>query len=407
MTDAPAATQQEWRKALPASGDRNMWTDQQANLIEAMGLVHTDDNGNRTLAPRPIVEAFLYTCQRTGLDPLARQVYCIARWDSQAGQLKWTTQTSIDGFRVIAERHGKYAGQGDVEWLTEDGRWVDVFLPGHPGFGQHPLAARATIYRHDFVKPLRAVAEWGAYVQTKRNGDPVRMWAQMGPGQLAKCAEALGLRKAFPQDLSGLYTADEMQQMDSDSSTLALPAAEADRPQQHPAQQPQQAPQQQGVRPVDPAEQTAWWDRLTRIGFLGVKGSGDGGLRDAFQEAKQAGVLSWPIGPDEEQTFREFLIQQSARLPEAAPGPESEEQQLQVDDQGVVQDDDPPMVFAAPPAKPAQQQQVSEPLPPAPAGAPAAAPVVVDETDPDVPVWAHAEQPAAEWTQTPDDEQPM
>jgi len=117
-------------------------------------------------------------------------------------------QTGIDGFRVIAEEHGQYAGQDPHQWLTKDGRWVDAFIPSV--HGEHPLAARATVFRHDWPRPAVAVAEWSAYAQTKSKGGLTSMWEKQGPGQLAKCAEALALRKAFPKKMSGLYTTDEL-----------------------------------------------------------------------------------------------------------------------------------------------------------------------------------------------------
>lgn len=199
--------------ALPKSTDSSEWTAEEKAVVEASGLVFKHSFGERRgqveLAPRAVIAKFKHTCDRTGLDPLARQIYCIGRFSQ--GVVEWSIQTAIDGFRVIAERSKKYAGQDAAEWLTEAGEWVPVFVKSV--HGDHPLAARVSVYRHDWKddKPAVGIATWDEYAQTKRDGSLTAMWEQRGPGQLAKCAEALAMRKAFPQDLSGLFTDDEMQ----------------------------------------------------------------------------------------------------------------------------------------------------------------------------------------------------
>ncbi|MEN6550230.1 MAG: phage recombination protein Bet [Armatimonadia bacterium] len=188
--------------------ERTGFTRQQIELIKnTVARGATDDE----------LALFLYQAQRTGLDPLAGQIHFIKR--GGVG----TIQTGIDGFRVIAERSGKYAGQVGPYWCGPDGEWKDVWLSSEP-----PAAAKVGVLRTDFAEPVWGVARYDAYCQRTQTGPQV-MWAKMGDVMIAKVAEALAIRKAFPLDLSGLYVHEEMQQADTTADTE--PPAPAKRPQ--------------------------------------------------------------------------------------------------------------------------------------------------------------------------------
>lgn len=139
------------------------------------------------------LKLFLYTAKRTGLDPLARQIHFVKR----KGQM--AIQTAIDGYRVIADRTGTLAGIDDAVYDTED--------------ADHPNKASVTVKKlvGGVICSFTATARWTEYYPGDAQGF---MWKKMPYLMLAKCAEALALRKAFPADLSGIYTNEEMQQAD-------------------------------------------------------------------------------------------------------------------------------------------------------------------------------------------------
>lgn len=141
------------------------------------------------------LKLFLYQAQRTGLDPLSRQIHFVKRWNKKLQREEGSIQTGIDGYRVIADRTGKYAGNDDYEFDDPDGQ---------------PKWAKATVYK--MVGGQRcafsATARWSQYYPGEGKGF---MWDKMPHVMLGKCAEALALRKAFPDDIT-LYTHEEMMQ---------------------------------------------------------------------------------------------------------------------------------------------------------------------------------------------------
>ena len=176
-----------------------LWTPEQTQLIST------------TIAPgcsNDELRLFAYACQRTGLDPFSKQIYAFKRGG------KMSIQAGIVGLRVIAERTGQLDGS-ETYWCGDDGIWADVWLNSKP-----PAAAKTVLHRKGAAHPFVGVARFADYNAGQG------LWSKMPAAMIAKCSEALALRKAFPADMSGVSSTDEMDQAVETVTVTAAPAGD-------------------------------------------------------------------------------------------------------------------------------------------------------------------------------------
>jgi phage recombination protein Bet len=188
---------------LAITPDQTAFTEKQVAVLRTMGAEK---------ATREDLAVFFHYCSTTGLDPFRKQIYIIGRWDSRAGREKYSVQTGIDGFRHVAERTGTFAGV-DEEWEERDGKLYSA-----------TVTVRRIVAGH--ICTFSAVAHWDEYAQVTKEGRPSGLWAKLPRRMLAKCAESSALRRAFGQELAGIYTSEEMSNADSVSSIVVSPVAD-------------------------------------------------------------------------------------------------------------------------------------------------------------------------------------
>lgn len=256
---------------LPADSNVGAWTPPQRALMQQLGLVNRSNwKGSQPDAPAGVVEAFLMQCSRTQLDPAARQIYA-----AEMGG-KWTVLISIDGFRLIADRTGLYKGKKPTLWCGPDGQWTDVWLSPEP-----PAAAKVSVIRDGFSEPLVAVATYDGYCpRDNKTGElkPSGQWKNNSSNQLAKCAEMLALRQAFPNELSGLYGTEEMDQ------------ARAPRQAERPAQEMRaEVVETQQAAIKSPVASRDWSAEIATAETLEATGA-------LYREAEAAGELGLTVG---------------------------------------------------------------------------------------------------------------
>ncbi|HEU5105238.1 MAG TPA: recombinase RecT [Solirubrobacterales bacterium] len=160
-----------------------------------------DGAGRRVTPDEKEVDQFLLECRLYNLEPLGGQIYAV--WEN--GTMR--AVATIDGMRLLAERTDLYDGQSDPEWCDAAGNWTDYWSGEDT-----PIAARVRVHRKGTKVPTTGTANWHDFAPQGSAGAD-SLWNKVGgkPAHMLSIrAEALALRKAFPSQLSGLYTAEEL-----------------------------------------------------------------------------------------------------------------------------------------------------------------------------------------------------
>ena len=165
-------------------------------------------------------------CKAAGLDPMRKPVHLVPMWDSKASKMRDVVMPGIGLYRTDAARTGEYAGITEPEYgpdTTEVIGGVEI---------TYPKWCRITVSRRmpsgEIVK-FTATEFWRENYAAKGGKEksiaPNAMWQRRPYGQIAKCAEAQALRKAFPE-VGSQPTADEMEGkvMDMGQAEVVPPA---------------------------------------------------------------------------------------------------------------------------------------------------------------------------------------
>lgn len=146
------------------------------------------------------IQLHLWYCDSKNVNPLDKLIYFTKR------QGRYTPITSIDFMRLRAESSNSYAGSDDAEFYYKKDEEKKIVTAID--------SAKVTVWK--MVGGQRcafsATARWSEYAPLNINDKSAFMWKKMPHTMLAKCAEALALRKAFPGQLHGLYASEEMAQ---------------------------------------------------------------------------------------------------------------------------------------------------------------------------------------------------
>lgn len=187
------------------NNNKTHWNDEQFKLMRDMYAKGLTDNE---------LHVFSLLCKELGLDPIRKQAYAVKRKvKNTKGDYEWmmTLQTSIEGYRSIAERTGNYAPGEESIYLYDENKNL--------------IGAKAYVKKRTqdgTWHNVSAEAYLEEYAARDKQGKLTQFWSKFPRVMIEKCAEARALRRCFPNELGSLYIKEEMDQANEETETIVV-----------------------------------------------------------------------------------------------------------------------------------------------------------------------------------------
>lgn len=184
-------------------------------------------------------DLYIEVAKRVGLDPFRRQIYAVVYNKDKPNKRKMSIITGIDGFRAVAARCGDYRPDNAEAMIVIDPDLKDpdtnplgieraVYTAYKRGDDGEWYPVVGTAYWEEFA-PITdewAENEEGKWRPTGKSSiAKTSNWRKMGRVMIVKCAESQALRKGWPEDLSGVYSEEEMARTINDETATETVAA--------------------------------------------------------------------------------------------------------------------------------------------------------------------------------------
>lgn len=197
--------------------------------VNDLAVISTDANTFRvlqeTLYPGSTdqeVSMILGYCKARKIDPILKPVHLVpmsVKTDKKDKEGKYVYERKnvimpgIGLYRIDASRSGQYAGVSEPEFGEEVTKEFGDKSKRRVTFPKWCKITVKKIIADGSIAEFTAKEFWLENYASKSKFDdtPNDMWDKRAYGQLAKCAEAQALRKAFPDVVGNEYTKEEME----------------------------------------------------------------------------------------------------------------------------------------------------------------------------------------------------
>ena len=186
-------------------------------------------SGDKERVSMQEVVMFINLCKYAGLNPWLKEAYCIKYGSEPA-----TMVVGKEAFMKRAESAPGYDGiDAGIIVTTGDAityRKGTLKLPG-----EEILGGYAEVYRKDRSHPYRIEVSFEEYAGRKKDGSLNSQWSKKPATMIRKVALVQALREAFPDNFSGLYSEEEVENGDGVFEPPVIPAeTRPEIPQQNP-----------------------------------------------------------------------------------------------------------------------------------------------------------------------------